>query len=45
MTNRIIVEGRDGAFNGYIARPRTLPASAIIVLQELFGVNAPVSSL
>jgi carboxymethylenebutenolidase len=42
MTNRISVEGRDGTFNAYIARPRTVPASAVVVLQELFGVNADI---
>jgi carboxymethylenebutenolidase len=42
MINRIGVEGRDGTFNAYIARPRTVPASAVVVLQELFGVNADI---
>src|SRR6202050_4309090 len=42
MTNRITIEGRDGTFNAYIARPKTSPASAIVVLQELFGVNADI---
>src|SRR6202050_1401814 len=39
---RISVEGRDGSFNAYIARPKTLPAPAVVVLQELFGVNADI---
>jgi carboxymethylenebutenolidase len=42
MTDRITIEGRDGAFNAYIARPKTLPAPAVVVLQELFGVNADI---
>src|ERR1700678_922239 len=42
MTNRIMIEGRDGAFNAYIARPKTVPAPAVVVLQELFGVNADI---
>ena len=42
MKDRISIEGRDGTFNAYIARPKTLPASAIVVLQELFGVNADI---
>lgn len=42
MKDRISIEGRDGTFNGYIARPRTLPASTVVVLQELFGVNADI---
>ena len=39
MKNRITVEGRDGAFGAYMARPKTLPAPAVVVLQEIFGVN------
>src|SRR5271163_4547144 len=42
MGDRIIVEGRNGTFNAYIARPKALPAAAVIVLQELFGVNADI---
>ena len=42
MKDRITIEGRDGAFAAYIARPKTLPAPAVIVLQELFGVNADI---
>jgi len=42
MKDRISVEGRDGTFNAYIARPKTLPASTVVVLQELFGVNADI---
>jgi carboxymethylenebutenolidase len=42
MTDRITIEGRDGAFGAYIARPKALPALAVVVLQELFGVNADI---
>jgi carboxymethylenebutenolidase len=42
MTDRITIEGRDGAFGAYIARPKVLPAPAVVVLQELFGVNADI---
>jgi carboxymethylenebutenolidase len=42
MTDRIAIEGRDGAFGAYIARPEALPAPAVVVLQELFGVNADI---
>src|SRR5271156_1301078 len=44
MTDRITIEGRDGAFHAYIARPTALPAPAVVVLQELFGVNADIRS-
>jgi carboxymethylenebutenolidase len=38
----INVKGQRGTFSAYIARPRTSPASAVVVLQELFGVNADI---
>ena len=40
--DHITVEGRDGAFSAYIARPKTVPAPAVVVLQEVFGVNADI---
>jgi carboxymethylenebutenolidase len=42
MNDRITITGRDGAFGAYISRPKTLPAPAVAVLQELFGVNADI---
>src|SRR5580693_9148639 len=42
MTDHINVNGQGGTFTAYIARPKTSPASAVIVLQELFGVNADI---
>ena len=42
MKDRITIEGRDGAFSAYIARPKALSAPAVVVLQELFGVNADI---
>jgi carboxymethylenebutenolidase len=42
MKNRITIEGRNGAFGGYIARPETAPAPAVVVLHEVFGVNADI---
>ncbi len=42
MENRIVIEGRGGAFGAYIARPAALPAPGVVVLQELFGVNADI---
>ena len=42
MKDRIAIEGRDGAFGAYIARPSALPAPAIVVLHEVFGVNADI---
>jgi len=42
MMDHINVKGQDGTFLAYIARPKALPASAVVVLQELFGVNADI---
>src|SRR3984893_19480134 len=42
MKDRITIEGRNGAFGAYMARPKTLLAPAVVVLQELFGVNADI---
>ena len=42
MKDHITIEGQDGTFAAYIARPKTLPAPAVVVLQELFGVNADI---
>ena len=39
MKDRVTIESRDGAFGAYMARPKTLPAPAVVVLQEIFGVN------
>jgi hypothetical protein len=32
MTDRITIEGRDGEIGAYIARPKVLPAPAVVVL-------------
>ena len=42
MKDRITIEGRNGAFGAYIARPKTAPAPAVVVLHEVFGVNADI---
>ena len=40
MTEWIDVQSADGSFKAYVARPLALPAPCIVVLQEIFGVNA-----
>src|ERR1700756_1891610 len=42
MKDQITINGQNGAFGAYIARPEALPAPAVVVLQELFGVNADI---
>ncbi|MEO8937828.1 MAG: dienelactone hydrolase family protein [Burkholderiaceae bacterium] len=40
MDSWITVDTPDGSFRAYLAQPATLPAPAIVVNQEIFGVNA-----
>ncbi|WP_158903545.1 dienelactone hydrolase family protein [Burkholderia sp. L27(2015)] len=40
MSNTLKIDTPDGSYSAYIARPKTLPAPVVIVLQEIFGVNA-----
>src|SRR5580704_12553067 len=42
MQNHIVIDSPDGTFGAYISRPAKLPAPAVVVLQELFGVNADI---
>jgi carboxymethylenebutenolidase len=42
MEDRITIKGHDGQFNAYVASPKTSVAPAVVVLQELFGVNADI---
>src|ERR1700693_6055589 len=42
MNDNITLKGRGGTSAAYIARPKTSPAPAVVVLQELFGVNADI---
>lgn len=39
MNETISIDTPDGAFSAYVALPATLPAPAVVVLQEIFGVN------
>jgi carboxymethylenebutenolidase len=42
MAKQIAIHSPDGEFHAYIARPTKLPAPAVVVLQELFGINADI---
>ena len=42
MKDRITIEGRNGEFGAYIARQKIVPAPAVVVLHEVFGVNADI---
>jgi carboxymethylenebutenolidase len=45
MENRMVIKGQNGTFGAYIARPTSLPAPAVVVLQEVFGVNADIRAI
>jgi carboxymethylenebutenolidase len=38
--DRLTINTPDGAFSAYVARPAAAKAPAIVVIQEIFGVNA-----
>ncbi len=40
----LTIEARDGSgrFGGYVATPEDMPKAAIVVIQEIFGVNAGI---
>lgn len=40
MGEWVEVKGPDGAFRAYVARPSAPPKAAVVVIQEIFGVNA-----
>jgi carboxymethylenebutenolidase len=39
MGERLTITTKDGTFQAYVARPDRSPAPAVVVIQEIFGVN------
>src|SRR5574340_792633 len=39
MSETITINGPDGALSAYVARPAAASAPALVVIQEIFGVN------
>ena len=39
MGEQTTITTADGAFSAYVARPTQAPAAAVVVIQEIFGVN------
>ena len=39
MSRRVTINGKDGSFGAYVADGRTKGGPAIVVIQEIFGVN------
>jgi carboxymethylenebutenolidase len=42
MNQYITLDNHYGSFQSYMVRPDVLPAPAIVVIQEIFGVNADI---
>jgi carboxymethylenebutenolidase len=42
MNERITIDTPDGSFDAYVARPAAENAPAIVVIQEIFGINADI---
>lgn len=42
---RMTIQTPDGAFSAYVARPKAEKAPAIVVIQEIFGVNAVMRAI
>jgi carboxymethylenebutenolidase len=40
MGERTTITTKDGSFSAYVARPKAASAPAVVVIQEIFGVNA-----
>ncbi|RCK50722.1 carboxymethylenebutenolidase [Thalassospira profundimaris] len=40
MSQNLAIKTADGTFNAYVAMPEKLPAPVVVVIQEIFGVNA-----
>lgn len=40
MGETVEIDGPDGAFAAYVARPRAAKSPAVVAIQEIFGVNA-----
>jgi carboxymethylenebutenolidase len=40
--NTLTITVADGTFNAYVARPAVSPAPAVVVIQEIYGVNATI---
>src|SRR3954464_9776219 len=39
MGERTTITVEDGSFSAYVARPKAASAAAVVVIQEIFGVN------
>jgi carboxymethylenebutenolidase len=45
MSTTTITAADGGSFSAYLALPETRPAAAVVVIQEIFGVNQVMRDL
>src|SRR4051794_38706324 len=45
MNERLTIRTDDGSFSCYVARPKAAIAPVVVVIQEIFGVNAGIRSI
>lgn len=45
MQKDIKIKATDGTFTAYVAMPATTPAPVVVVIQEIFGVNAGIRKI
>jgi carboxymethylenebutenolidase len=45
MGETVTIKGQDGSFSGYLARPSGGNGPGVVVIQEIFGVNANVRGI
>lgn len=45
MQDSLTIQTPDGSFNCYVARPAAAMAPVVVVIQEIFGVNAGIRSI
>jgi carboxymethylenebutenolidase len=45
MTEHLTITVADGTFNAYVAHPAQSPAPAVVVIQEIYGVNAVIRAV
>jgi len=45
QSSTVTISAAGGSFNAWLAQPDSVPAPAIVVLQEIFGVNAHIRSI
>jgi carboxymethylenebutenolidase len=45
MGEHVTITGKDGAFTAYVARPTGTVGPAVVVIQEIFGVNAVMRAI